>query len=61
MGPVYHIPGDLCDASYIDETERSLKARFLEHRRPISTPSEVSRHIHIDNPEHQVDMDGVYI
>ena len=61
MGPVYHIPYDSCDESYIDETERLLKAQFLEQRRPNSTTSEVARHIHIDNPEHQVDMDGVKI
>ena len=30
------------------ETERSLKARFDEHRRPSSTTSEVSRLIHTD-------------
>ena len=36
---------------------QSLKARFLEHRRPSFTTSEVSRHIHI--LEHQVDMDEV--
>ena len=33
VGPVYHIPCDLCDASKIAETERSLKARFMEQRR----------------------------
>ena len=61
VGPVYHIPCDPCDASYIGETQRSLKVRFLEHRRPRSTTSEVSRHIHIDNTEHQVGMDEVKI
>ena len=30
----------------IGETEISLKARFLEHRRPSYTTSEVSRHRH---------------
>ena len=39
------------NASYIGKTERSLKTRILEHR----------RHIHIENSEHQVDMDGVKI
>ena len=56
VGPVYHIPCDSCDATYIHvgERERSLKARFLEHRRPSSTSTKVSQHIHTDNPEHQV-------
>ena len=36
--------------------ERSLKALFLEHRRPSS---EVSPHI--DNLEHQVDIDRIQI
>ena len=61
MGPVYHIPCDSCNASYIGEIEKSLNARFLEHRRPSSTTWKVSRHILIDNPEHQVDIDGVKI
>ena len=61
VGPVYHIPCDSCDASYIGKTEKLLKALFWEHRRPGCTTSEVSRHIHIDNPEHQVEMDGVII
>ena len=54
VGPVYHIPCDSCDASYmyIGETERTFEAWFFEHRKPSSTTSEVSRH----NPEHQVDM-----
>ena len=30
--PVYHISCDNCDNSYIGETGRSLKARFMEHR-----------------------------
>ena len=57
---MYHIPCDLCDASDTGETERSLKARFLKHRNPASTPSKC-HDIHIDNPDHQVDMDGVNI
>ncbi len=32
VGPVYYIPCDTCEASYIGETERSLKSRFVEHR-----------------------------
>ena len=67
VGPVYMIPCQgqttrgLCSESYIGETERSLKTRFLEHRRPSSTSSEVSQHIHIESPGHRVDLDKVKI
>ena len=40
-GPVYHIPCEDCSASYVGETERSLKACFMEHRQPSSSLSEV--------------------
>ncbi|XP_072042908.1 uncharacterized protein [Amphiura filiformis] len=66
-GPVYFIPCQgktlkgQCSESYIGETERSLKARFLEHRRPSSSSSEVSKHIHIESPGHQVDLEQVKI
>ena len=45
-GPIYsiHCKGQTnrgqCEEFYIGETERSLKARFLVHRRPSSTSSE---------------------
>ena len=50
-----------CTESYIGETERSLKTRFQEHRRPSSTSSEVSQHIHIESPGHKVDLKSVEI
>ena len=50
-----------CKESYIGETERSLKARFLEHRRPSSSSSEVSQHIHIESPGHHINLDKVEI
>ena len=58
VGPVYHISCEDCDASYVGETERSLRARFGEHRRPSSTTSEVSKHIHSEQPQpfHQVEQ-----
>ena len=51
----------MCDASYIGETERSLKARFSEHRRPSSSNSEVAKHIHTEQPDHNVKMDNTRI
>ena len=41
--------------------ERSLKICFLEHKRPSSTKSEVSNHIHIESPPHHIDLDEVKI
>ena len=56
VGPVYaKIKCEKCEVTYVRETERSLKSRFNEHRRPSSTTSEVSKHIHIEHPEHSVD------
>ena len=66
-GIVYLIPcqgetnAGACSESYIGETERSLKTRFMEHRRPSSTSSEVSQHIHIESPGHRVDLESVKI
>ncbi|KAI8502143.1 hypothetical protein Bbelb_197310 [Branchiostoma belcheri] len=66
-GVIYHIScqGNTnrgpCRETYIGETERSLKTRFLEHRRPSSVASEVSQHIHIESPGHTVDLEGVRI
>ena len=61
VGPVYNIKCEDCEASYIGETERSLKARFGEHRRPSSTTSEVSRHIHTDSPSHTIMLENTKI
>ena len=63
VGPVYHIPcqDEGCGDDYIGETERSLKARFSEHRRPSTTSSEVSRHIHVDSPGHSIDIENTQI
>ena len=60
-GPVYHIPCSSCEADYVGETERSLKARFDEHRRPSSSTSEVSRHIHTDCQGHTVHIEEAKI
>ena len=61
VGPVYKIDCNSCEASYVGETERSLKARFSEHRKPSTTSSEVSQHIHQDKLGHAIDMDSVQI
>ena len=58
VGPVYHINCNSCEADYVGESERSLKARFSEHRRPSTTNSEVSQHIHLDQPDHTIDIDN---
>ena len=33
----------------------------MEHRRPSSTTSEVSKHINVDNPGHEINLDEVKI
>ncbi len=45
IGPVYQISCEKCPATCIGETERSVKQRFLEHRRFSSASSEVSRQV----------------
>ena len=61
VGPVYKIKCEECNAVYVGETERSLKARFSEHRRPSSTTSEVFKHIHVDHPQHSVELDNTEV
>ena len=48
-------------STHAGETERSLKARFSEHRRPSSTTSEVSKHIHVDHPQHSVELENTEV
>ena len=51
-----------CTSTYIGETARSLKARAAEHRRPSSTTSEVSQHLHLNGrPKHHVSLDKIKI
>ena len=62
-GPVYKIVcggggGEECNETYIGETERSLTARFLEHRRLSSNSSEVYNK---DKIEHDVYIDEARI
>ena len=56
VGPVYKIKCEECEATYIGEMERSLKSKFNEQRRPSSTTSEVSKHIHLEQPDHSVEL-----
>ena len=59
--PVYHINCDNCDESYIGETGRSLKSTFLEHKRPSSLNSKISRHLNHDQSDHSITLDNVRI
>ena len=61
VGPVYKIKCEECEATYVGETERFLKSRFNEHRRPSSITSEVAKHIQTDRPEHAVELDNTEI
>ena len=61
VGLVYRIQCEECLASYIGETERSLKTRFNEHRRPSSSNSKVARHIHMEQSDNTVKMDSTSI
>ena len=58
-GPIYRVTcqGADCGSSYVGETERTLKSRFVEHLRPSSASSEVSQHIHRDYPGHKVEVE----
>ena len=57
VGPVYKIKCEKCEATYVGETERSLKARFSEHRRRSSTNLQIAKHIHVEQPDHSVELD----
>ncbi|KAH3880055.1 hypothetical protein DPMN_003967 [Dreissena polymorpha] len=45
----------------IGKTERNLRARFMEHRRPSSTSSAVSMYINDCKPDHAITMENVRI
>ena len=61
VGPVYKISCEECEATYVAEIERSVRARSGAHRRPSSTTSEVSKHIHTDNPNHNIMLENTKI
>ena len=58
VGPVYKISCEECEATYVGESKCPLKARFGEHRRPSSTTSEVSKHIHTDSLDHTITLEN---
>ena len=58
VGPIYHVSCEDFGKDYIGETERSFKERFDDHKRPSSVNSEVSRHIHQENPGRSVSLTG---
>lgn len=63
-GAIYKIKykgytGHACLNSYEGEIERLLKARFVKHRRPSKTISDVSRHIHKLYPGHRISLESV--
>ena len=61
VGPVHKIKWEECDGVFVGETERSLKVRFSEHRRPSSTTWEVSKHIHVDHPQHSMELENTEV
>ena len=61
IGLVYKISCEECEATYFGETERSLKARFGEHRRQSSITSEVSKHMHTDIPNNNIMLENTKI
>ena len=65
-GPVYKIvcggsEGEDWPADYVGETERTLKARFAEHRRPSSSSSEVTKYINKGDPTHDIKFEETQI
>ncbi len=61
VGPAYQISCEKCPATYIGGTERLLKQCFLEHWRPSSVhTSDVSRHVHLDHPDHSIQLTPIF-
>ena len=61
VGPVYKIKCEEREAVYVGEIERSLKAKFNEHRRPSFTTSEVAKHIHVNHLQHSKELKNTEI
>ncbi|KAJ8047431.1 hypothetical protein HOLleu_06426 [Holothuria leucospilota] len=56
-----HTTTGQCQDTYVRETKRSLKSRFLENLCPNLISSEVSQYIHIESPGHHINLDEVKI
>ncbi|XP_078600301.1 uncharacterized protein LOC144875260 [Branchiostoma floridae x Branchiostoma japonicum] len=58
-GTVYHISCADCPATYVGESERPLRARLQEHKRPSSVSSPVVEHV--GKKQHKIDWDNVKV
>ncbi|KAI8483456.1 hypothetical protein Bbelb_387880 [Branchiostoma belcheri] len=58
-GTVYHIPCADCPATYVGESERPLRARLQEHKRPSCVSSPVVEHV--ARKKHNIDWDRVKV
>ncbi|KAI8518866.1 hypothetical protein Bbelb_021230 [Branchiostoma belcheri] len=58
-GTVYHIPCADCLATYVGESERPLRARLQEHKRPSCVSSPVVEHV--ARKKHNIDWDRVKV
>ena len=47
-----------CEAVYVGETKRSLRARFTEQHQISSATSEVVKHIHVDHPQNSLELEN---
>ena len=58
-GTAYYLTCGGWPAAYVGESERALKARLAEHKRPSSTTSPVAQHIKATN--HSIDWKEVKV
>ena len=58
-GSVYYICCKDCDAAYVGESQRPLKTRIAEHKRPSNKSSPVALHSTTEN--HSMDWDHLQV